>query len=111
GIDTFWVPELPVAIQIFLAMRVVGTADDFAEGISHQARSTIRDPHGEIVNENSGEFSAQLTEPREDWLNGVVIPALVQFEATEEGTYTIEQFVDDAQSSVPIHVALGAPPG
>jgi hypothetical protein len=49
--------------------------------------------------------------PQPDWLNGLIVSVVVQFDATEEGTYTIEQVVDDASASLPIHIVHGPPPG
>jgi len=33
----------------------------------------------------------------------------VQFEATEEGTYSLEHIVDDNSKRLPIHVVIGVP--
>jgi hypothetical protein len=37
--------------------------------------------------------------------------SVVQLEATEEGTYTIELTVDEASSSLPLIIVHGSPPG
>jgi hypothetical protein len=41
---------------------------------------------------------------------GIIVPMVVAFEASEEGTYTIELIVDDAPPGTqPIHIARGLP--
>jgi hypothetical protein len=36
---------------------------------------------------------------------------VVEFEATEEGTYMIEHSIDETSAAVPVHVVHGLPPG
>jgi hypothetical protein len=40
-----------------------------------------------------------------------MVTTVVIFEAAEEGTYTLEHVVDDASTSLPIHIIHGPPPG
>jgi hypothetical protein len=111
GIDTLWVPEMPTPVQVVMALRLTGTADELTPDHAHEARNLVRGPDGEVVSEVAGELRVGLQGARQDWLNGVVLPAVVQFEATEEGTYTVEHHVDDATSSIPIHIVHGPAPG
>jgi Family of unknown function (DUF6941) len=111
GIDTFWVPELPAPIQVFLAIRLLATPEELEAGDPHAIASLIRDPRGDLLSEARGEIRIDATAARPDWLVGMTIPGVMLIEATEEGTYTIEQEIDDASASLPIHVVLGLPPG
>jgi hypothetical protein len=111
GIDTFWVQELPSPIQVVLAVRLLAMAEELGPDQKHTATSRVRDPQGEPVSEVSGEFAIEVEAARPEWLAGFIVPGVVQFEATEEGTYMIEQEIDDASDSLPIHIVRGRPPG
>ena len=109
GVDTYWQPELPARIQVFLAIRLLATPEELAAAEPHTAVNRIRNPEGDVLEEVRGEIVMSGTAARPDWLVGKTIPALAVFEADDEGTYTIEIEVDDASSSLPIHVVLGTP--
>jgi hypothetical protein len=109
GIDTLWVPELPAPLQIVLCVRLTGTPEELTEDQQHKAVNRVRDPQGNVVSEISGEFAIGVESARPDWLVGISLPTAIQFEATEEGTYTIDHLVDDAEYSIPMHVAVGQP--
>lgn len=111
GIDTYWMPSLPAPVQVALAVRLLAMAEELEGDQPHQVSTTIRDPRGEPISETSGEMSVAAVAARPDWLTGLMIPAVIQFEAAEEGTYTIEIGVDDASKSIPIHIVEGLPPG
>lgn len=111
GIDTYWQQQLPAPIQVFLALRLLATPDEVEAGELHATANRIRDPRGEVLAEATGEIKVAGEAARPDWLVGVTLPVVVQFEAAEEGTYTIELDVDDATESLPIHVVVGLPPG
>src|SRR6266542_868468 len=51
----------------------------------------------------------RINEARPEWLAGIVLGTVVQFEATEEGTYSLEHIVDDNSKRLPIHVVIGVP--
>jgi hypothetical protein len=84
GIDTFWVPELPSPIQVLLAIRLLALADEL-DGEPHVATTRIRSPLGEVISEVGGEISAGAEAPNAEWLNGLMIAGVVQFEAAVEG--------------------------
>jgi hypothetical protein len=110
GIDTFWVPELPAPIQVILAIRLLAMADELDPDQKHTVTNRVRGPDGEVMNEGIAEFSVGAESPSKEWLTGIILPLVVQFQASEEGTYTIEFIVDDAPpGSQPIHVARGLP--
>jgi hypothetical protein len=112
GIDTVWAPNLPAAIQMTVAVRLLALADELGPpDHQHTARNLITGPDGATVGDVSVQFGIGTENPREDWLNGFILPAIVQFEAQVEGTYTLEHQVDAASSSVPIHIVHGLPPG
>jgi Family of unknown function (DUF6941) len=110
GIDTYWVADVPTPIQVVLAIRLLAMPDELGEA-GHTAVNRVRDPRGEILGEVSGEVVIGGEAARPDWLVGTMVPMVVGFEAAEEGTYTIDVAVDDAEKSLPIHVVIGAPPG
>ncbi len=37
GIDALWLPELPTVVQLFLALSLKGTTEEFARGVIHNA--------------------------------------------------------------------------
>lgn len=113
GLDTFWVPEFPVQIQIAVAIRLSGLPEELQPDVRHAVRNIIRGPDGSTVSEIGGEMGlgvAQSVE-RPDWLQGVMMHTIIGFEATVEGTYTFEHVVDQSSQSVPLHLVHGAPPG
>lgn len=110
GVDTFWVRDIPTPLQVVLAVRLLAMAEEFGEDQKHQATNRVRDPRGQLMSEVGGEF-AMGGEGRPEWLNGIIVSSLVQFEINEEGTYTIEHEVDGSTVSLPIHIVHGPPPG
>jgi hypothetical protein len=68
-------------------------------------------PKDELLSEVEGEFAAAAEAARPEWLVGVILAGIVQFEAAEEGAYMIEQFVDDTSMEFPIHIVHGSPSG
>lgn len=111
GIDTYWIPELPTAVQVLLAIRLLGTADELDPDEEHTTTNRVRNPQGEVISELGGPFSVGVESPNPDWLTGFIVPLAMQFEVTEEGAYQIEIEVDQASTSLPIHVIHGLPPG
>jgi hypothetical protein len=109
GIDTYWIAELPMPVQVLLAMRLLAEADELTPDQQHSATNRVRDPHGDLLNEEGGEFSVEATSANPDWLAGIIVPAVVLFAASEEGTYMIEVDVDQASASLPIHIVHGHP--
>ncbi len=110
GIDTYWLPELPAPIQVVIAVRALALAEEF-DGREHQVTNRVRDPHGELVSEVIGQLAIAGGAARPEWLTGITLASVVQFDVTEEGTYTLEHVIDDATAALPIHVVHGLPPG
>jgi hypothetical protein len=106
GIDTLTVPELPVVVQVLVAVRLLALADEWTADVKHSARNVIYGPNAQVVSEVADEFALVAEGSREDWLTGVILPTVVTWEATEEGAYTLEHHVDDASAQVPLHVVL-----
>ncbi len=109
GIDTLWVEELPAQVQVVLAIRLLGMAEELDHEIKHAFTNRIRDPQGKVIGEVSGEIAIGATPARPEWLAGITLPLAAGFEAAEEGTYTLEFAFDDAEKSLPIHVVVGQP--
>lgn len=110
GIDTLWLEQLPAPIQIVLAVRVLAMAEELT-GEEHPVTNRVRDPEGNVISEVSGGFGATAESARPEWLSGMILPVVVQFEAAVGGTYTMEFTIDASSASVPIHVVEGPPPG
>jgi hypothetical protein len=108
GIDTFWMPNIPAPLQVMLAVRLAALADEL-DGTEHKIVNRILDPHGDLIDESEIGLAISGEAARPEWLVGVPIPLLVQFEVAEEGTYTVELSVDDASASLPLHVVYGVP--
>ena len=87
-----------------LAIRLTATSEEIGPDHMHLWRNIVKNPAGEAIAEGGGEFAIGAENPRTDWLNNFLISAAIQFEAEEEGTYTIELIVDEANSALPIHV-------
>lgn len=115
GIDTWWVPELPTAVQVGIAVRLLATADELGPEHEHSVRNIIRGPSGSTLSELSDVFhagsAAEAAAARTEWLNGLALFTVIQFEAAEEGTYTFEHIVDQSSASVPLHVVQQPPQG
>lgn len=113
GIDTYWVPEFPAPIQVLLAVRLLAMAEEIEQGEKqkHAMTNRVRDPRGDVLSEMGGKFSVSAVATNPDWLTGIMAATAIQFEAAEEGTYTIDHLVDNASASLPIHVVEGLPPG
>ena len=90
------------------AVRLTATAEELTAGIQPDAQRRHR-PAGEIVSDVGGEFEIGTENPRREWLNGIVLPSAVQFEATVAGTYQLEHIVDADTKSIPLHVVEGQP--
>ena len=89
--------------------RLTATGDELAPGIQHVLRTLVTDPQGDVVFEAQMEFEADAESPQAEWLNSMVMPTVVQFEAAGAGTYQLEQSVDGNSQSIPLHVVEGAP--
>jgi hypothetical protein len=109
GIDTFWFAELPAAVQVMVAIRLVGLPDEFTEERSHSTATRIKDPSGQTVSEAVGEFTVSAEGARPDFLTGVTIPAAVRFEVNQEGAYAVEYEFGGSEQTIPIHVVVGSP--
>lgn len=110
GVDTFTVQQLPAPVQLVLAVRLLALAEEL-DGEPHVTISRVRDPSGDLMSEVPGEIGFAAPEAQQEWLNGIMLPSVVQFEAPVEGTYMIEHSVDGSSNELPIHIVLGEPPG
>jgi hypothetical protein len=111
GIDTFWFAELPAPLQLMLAIRLVGLAEEFTPDQQHPTATRIKDPRGETLSEMAGTFAIGAQSARPEFLAGITLPAALQFEVAEEGSYAIECEFGGASKSLPLHVVQGLPPG
>ena len=68
GIDTFWLPELPGLVQVFLAIRLTATPDELEADTPHKTANRIKDPRGELMSETQGEIRIAGEAARPDWL-------------------------------------------
>jgi hypothetical protein len=111
GIDTYWLHQGPGPLQVVLAVRALATPEELEAGDEHTITNLIRDPSGGQIGEMTGQLKIQAEAQRPEWLVGLTLPMIVQFDALEEGTYTIEVGIDGASHALPIHVVHGLPPG
>jgi uncharacterized protein DUF6941 len=109
GIDTFWFEDLPTTLQVLLAIRLTGLAEEFTDDQMHTTATRIKDPDGNTISEVKGELVVGVEQRQAEYLATITIPAAVQLEVTEEGTYAVELEFDDAWKSLPIHVVHGTP--
>jgi hypothetical protein len=111
GIDTWWVAAFPAVVQVAVAVRLLATADEMGEDHQHTVRNIVSGPSGEVLSDLESSFAAAGPQVQTEWLNGIMVTLVIQFEAAAAGTYTFEHVVDDSSRSIPLHVAPGPPPG
>jgi hypothetical protein len=111
GIDTFWMQKFPGNLQIMFALRLLAMHDELDRGSKHVVTNRIRNPKGTEIGTGTMELAVDGRSARPEWLIGIPLTFGVQFEVTEEGSYTVEFAVDDAERALPIHVVHGSPPG
>ena len=115
GVDTWWVPAFPAPIQVLIAVRLLATRDELGPEHDHTVRNIVRDTSGNQLSDLQHTFQAGLPDEvaaaRADWLTGIEVVTVVQFEASEPGAYGFEHIVDGSSKSVPLHVLLAPPAG
>lgn len=112
GIDRYWWPELPAQMQVVLALRFSGLPEEIPG--EHDLVNIVRGPGGEEIARAEGRlaFGELQGDARPDYLQGIQLQSVVIFEATEEGTYSVEFELDKVSTYVvPLHVIHGPPPG
>jgi Family of unknown function (DUF6941) len=106
GLDTFWVPELPAPIGIFLPMRVAAPDDEWQEEGHELSINLVRPDRAEEVMLTiplQMEQPPPLKTPGAE--AGAVIPVVLTWEARDHGLYTLELYIDSRrQRSVAISV-------
>jgi hypothetical protein len=109
GIDTLWLPELPVAVAIFLMLRLAGPEDEFREETQLEVR--VVDPEREETQALSLGFSTEEMPPLKvpGIEAGALVPAVIQWEASHHGLYTLEEtaIIACCRSSVPLFNTAG----
>ena len=109
GIDTFWVSETPATLHVSIAMKLTATADELDAGLTHTARSILRDPDGDVLSDTSGEFTTDSSVERPDFLASLIMQTVLAITVGPAGTYTFEHMVDGSAMAIPLHVVHGAP--
>jgi hypothetical protein len=109
GIDTFTVPQLPMPVGINLAMRIVGLPDS----VQHDLEIGILGPSMESVQDPLKTTFRMTSQPGNPpgWEVQALVPVGLQFQALEDGTYTLNVSVDRASKSSPFRVIIAAAPG
>jgi len=109
------VQELPTELRFIVALRLAGQPEDFFEDSQRALRAHLLDPNmEEIINM---EFEAPVvSDPPENhpagWEVALTYPVVVNFQATEVGSYSIDFYVNDrfqAGTSVALWVAIDPP--
>lgn len=103
GIDTYTLAG-PGPVQVVLAVRALATSDEVDAGEKHTIRNVIRNPSDVQIGEMTAELEIGGSAARPEFLVGVTLPLVVQFEAAEEGTYSIEVGIDGVSRALPIHI-------
>jgi hypothetical protein len=109
--NTFYVPDLPAAIGCPVAIRIVATEDEL--GDEHVVRMDLMGPDLGSLGELSVSFTPDgLAEDREPgWEIGTMSVQVIQWEAEQEGAYTLNVYLDDRHAkTVTFLVRLGPPP-
>lgn len=112
GIDRFGVPAFPAPLQVVMAVRLAGLPDDIVG--KHTTRNIIKAPDGSVLSDLSGDFDVNAggeIDTDSQWLQGLMFPLAIAFQADAPGTYTFEMTVDGSTAAVPLHVSQGPVPG
>lgn len=114
GIDVLYVPRFPHWVSIMLAVRLAGTFEEVSEANQHPIVGRVLGPDGEPVPAPDGsevppvtaDFSGSgWTQQVQGWLVTTLFPFRFRWWAPDEGTFTIQVRVDDAEPSLsPVHV-------
>jgi len=107
-IDTLQVPELPARVSTWVAMRLVFSDDEAGE--AHDLSMRLFGP--DLVQAGELRASIRLAEPNPlkppGWEGSHVMANLVQFEASGEGTHTVEVYLGERhQRTLPFSVRRG----
>ena len=106
GIDTVWLPEVPGAVQLFLALSLKGTAEEFVAGVEHTVEVYLIGPGPSSLADVNYEFT-ELPPPGHDpaWEVPSFHRLILDFEALAYGAHLVEVYVDGANvASVPVVV-------
>lgn len=108
GADTFRLHEsaLPRPTSLFLAMRIAGAEDEWAEGPLHLAITLIRP---DLVEDEMLDAELRMREISPFMQPGLeaamLLPAQLRWEIREFGLYTLEIFVGTRRAkSIPVMV-------
>jgi hypothetical protein len=113
GGDRFVVTEEPWEIGIMLAIRISALVEELGPHRVYPVENHIRDPSGEVIQEEVGSFSASARSEiaTANWLQGVWVPVETKFSAETEGTYTITHKFGSSEHLLPLHVVHGPSSG
>lgn len=107
GIDSFWPPEVPIDIGLFLMLRIAGPPDEFEE--EHQLEIRLVTPERDEQQILQAGFQAPsgvrnpLAVPGME--GGTLVPAGVAFRAEQYGFHTLEVYLDGQRlRSIPITI-------
>lgn len=107
GIDTFTVLELPVDLQVLLAVRLVGPSVDFQPDRQHELVGRVLDTQMNEISQLTSTFNA-LPNPTHlaGWEQATIFGVVHQFRADTAGAYTIDLAVDGQGHTVPLIVRV-----
>jgi hypothetical protein len=107
GIDTFTVPQLPSPVGMSLALRICGLPDT----AQHDLEIDILGPSMESIQEPLKTQFSMTPQPGNvaGWEVQALLPIVLQFEAPDDGTYTLNVSVDGASRSIPFRVLVATP--
>lgn len=107
GIDSFWPPDVPADVGLFVMLRIVGPPDEFGE--EHRLEIRVVDPKREEQQILEAGFQSPPGAENPLAIPGMegatLIPAGVAFRAEDYGFYTLEIYLDgQRQRSIPLNV-------
>jgi hypothetical protein len=102
GVDTLLLPAgaLPSRCEMFLALRVAGTQDEWASG-RHVLSATLIFPSGTTQEVMRQRLASSTTPPdhQQGMEIGLLLPAIQRWAVSEHGLYTFELAVDGRRTN------------
>jgi hypothetical protein len=107
GLDSFWPPDVPTDVGLFLMVRIVGPQDEFEDEHRLEIRLVTPDREEHEVLQAGfrappgarSPFAVPGIEP------GILVPAGIAFRAEDYGFYTLEIYLDGQRlRSIPVNI-------
>ena len=105
GANHYAVAEMPSALSVWIAVQVYGHRSEVDADHSLVIQPLGPDMEACAPLDMGFRFPAERAsnEP-EGWEVGALIPTLINFEASEQGTYTLALTLDEKTTTIPLYV-------